>query len=65
MLKVKTSKRKAGKVKAHKRKLKGGKTVMVKSGTRKSATIKAHKAAAKGKGKKVRAANGKMVYKKH
>lgn len=63
MLKVKASKRKAGKVKAHKRKVKGGGTVMVKAGTRKAATVKAGKRNAPGKGKKVRNTVGKMVYK--
>lgn len=63
MLKVKASKRKSAKVKAYKRKLKGGGTIMVKAGTRKASTVKAHTAAAKGKGKKVRNSVGKMVYK--
>lgn len=59
---VKASTRKAGKVKAHKRRLKGGGTVMVKAASRKTARVGAHKKRAKGHGRKVRNTVGRMVY---
>lgn len=62
-IRIKQHKVKGGRVKAHKRRKKGGGTIMVKSATRKASTIKAHKQAASGKGKKKRNSVGKMVYK--
>ena len=62
MQKVSAYKRKAGKVKAHKRRVKGGGTIMVKASTRSAATIKAHKAREKGKARKKRNSVGRVVY---
>ena len=62
MQRITAHKRSAGRVKAHKRRVKGGGTIMVKTSTRKASTIKAHSQREKGKGRKVRNSVGRMVY---
>lgn len=64
MQRVAAATRKGGKIKAHKRKKKGGGVVMVKSSTRKAARVSAHSKRAAGKGRKVRNSVGTMVYAK-